>query len=327
MSLMPRRPLSALPARLGRFFFAAAFALALAGCRSNQAPRDSSAKPKLPESSPAASTFSSPRDDLDRPVKLKFPARRVLVIGPGAVETIFALGAGDRIVGRDSGADFPPDIKKVAIVADFNGPFIEACIAQRPDLVLAQGETWNRERIESWQKKIGAPVAALAPTTVTMVQQDADKIAAWLGVPARDLKLGSPLRDARQTPQPTAFVEIGRSPLWTAGQNTLVSDVVARAGFRNVARDVAGYKAFSKEALLQRQPDFYIATGEPKDRARIVSDLKRDAALSGLKCVREGQVLVVPGSFLLRPGPRLQDGIKQIMAAHQAEARSAEVTP
>ena len=324
---MPCRPSPILPTHSGLVLAALSLAVALAGCRSQYTPRDFPGKPGLRSSAQpgsGASTFSSPRDDLGREIKLESPARRVLVIGPGAVETIFALGAGERIVGRDSAADFPPAIKKVAVVADFNGPFIEACIAQRPDLVLVQGETWGRDRVEGWQKKIGAPVAALAPTTVAMVTADKLKIAAWLGVKPRGDSINPLLKSVYPAPRRRAFIEISRSPLWTAGQGTLVSDVVEQGQFRNVAADVSGYKAFSKEALLQRQPDIYITTGKPEDKARILSELKRDAALGALKCVQRGQVLVIPSDFLLRPGPRLRDGIRALQKAAQSPDRPSE---
>jgi iron complex transport system substrate-binding protein len=252
---------------------------------------------------------------LNREIALKAPAKRVVVIGPGAAETIFALGAGSKIVGRDSAADFPEAVKKIPVVADFRGPFVEASVAARPDLVLLQGETWGRERVESWQRKIGVPVAALTPTTVKLVQQDADKIAAWLGVAKRNLDIAQYIKSI---PETRAFIEISRSPLWTAGQGTLVSDVVEQGQFKNVASDVAGYKAFSKEALLQRQPDVYIVTGKPQDKARIIGELKRDPALGALKCVQRGQVLVIPGDYLLRPGPRLKNGIRTLRDAESS---------
>jgi len=175
-------------------------------------------------------------------------------------------------------------------------------------------------------------------------EEDADKIADWMGLKRRDFGFGaysSPSRNiivlknepkdrARggKIPLPTAFIEIGRSPLWTCGKGSLVSDAVERGGFENVASDVAGYKAFSKEALLKRQPQVYIATGDPKDRTRIVSQLQNDAALRGLRCVRDGQVLVIPEGLLLRPSPRLKNGIDLLMAAAaKAELDSVGVKP
>jgi iron complex transport system substrate-binding protein len=110
--------------------------------------------------------------------------------------------------------------------------------------------------------------------------------------------------------------------LWTSGKGTLVSDVVARGGFRNVAGDVAGYKAFSKEALLARAPDFYIAPGKPENKAKIVAELRADPALGALESVRRGQVLVIPGDNILRPGPRLKDGLAALQNAVWADAES-----
>jgi iron complex transport system substrate-binding protein len=121
-----------------------------------------------------------PRDDLNRPVELRAVPQRVAVIGPGAVETVFALGAGDKLVGRDSGTDYPPAALRAPVVGDHKGPNLEQLVAARPDFVIIQGETYGRERLEEWQKQIGVPVAGLAATTVPGVQAGMRKVRTWL---------------------------------------------------------------------------------------------------------------------------------------------------
>lgn len=237
-----------------------------------------------------------PRDDLGREVALQAPARRVIVIGPGAIETVFALGLGKLLVGRDDYADFPPEAKSIAIAGNYQGPSVEKSVALRPDLVIVQGETYDPERAGQWQKQIGVPVAILVATDVSGVEKGMQKIAKWLGQNAKA--------------KPSAFIEIGRSPLYTAGQKTLVGDVLNWSGWKNVAQ-VSGYQPYGLESLLAKQPDVYIVPTKAK-REVVVRQLRENAALSQLKCVRQGRIVVIDPDLVLRPGPRLKSGILQL---------------
>ena len=161
--------------RILRFLPVFCFAL-FAGCARDT---PTSSTPPAPVET-TAQTF--PKDDLGREVNLKSPAQRVVCIGPGATETIFALDAGAQLVGRDQVSDYPAAALKVPIVGDYTGPFIEKVIAAKPDLVIVQGETYDRARAEIWQQRIGAPVAILVPTSVRKFEQDVVKTSAWLGL-------------------------------------------------------------------------------------------------------------------------------------------------
>lgn len=269
-----------------------------------------------------------PLDDLGRTISLKKTPQRIVAIGPGATEMIFALGAGDRLVGRDSSSDYPPGkrprgVQGVPAVGDFNGPFIESTLARRPDFIIVQGETYGRARIEDWQKKTGVPVAALSATSVDGVADGLKKIGAWIDAPVPAQNLASRLYLQRKDPRGvSAFFEVGRKPLWTAGRDTLIDDILTRAGFTNAARDVASYKQYSLETLLAKQPDYYVVTsgrletGEDMrsaldaERVRVLAALRREPGLKGLKAVQNGRVIVVPSDWALRPGPRIYGAIQ-----------------
>lgn len=260
-----------------------------------------------------------PTDDLGRSIALLAPARRVVVIGPGAIETVFALGAAKALVGRDDYANFPPAARQVAIAGDYRGPSVEKCVALRPDLIIVQGETWDRDRVEGWQEQIGVPVAALAATNLAQVRGDFLKIGAWLGRVRQAQALANSLGEGQPAASsaPRAFFEVGRSPLYSAGSGTLVGDVMRAGGFRNVAGDVKGYQPFGLESLVARAPDVYIATSQGAPAATL-RELRSNAALSKLKCIRQGAVIVVNSDWVLRPGPRLRLGIRALAAARNA---------
>jgi iron complex transport system substrate-binding protein len=262
-----------------------------------------------------------PRDDLGRAVNLHAPAQRVVCIGPGAVETIFALGTGKLLVGRDQFSDYPTSTKGIPVVGDYTGPFAEKVVAVRPDLVIVQGETYDKTRADNWQQKIGVPVAVLVPTSVSKVVEGIGKIGRWLECPAAAAKLARgfelELASKNVAGAPHAFFEVQRSPLWTAGKSTLIASVLSAAGIGNVAGSVSGYKQFSTEALLAKEPTLYIVAQNKPDPKRVLRELRQDDVLGKLQCVRKGNIIVLPADWLLRPGPRLQKGI----AALQREAR------
>jgi iron complex transport system substrate-binding protein len=176
-----------------------------------------------------------------------------------------------------------------------------------------QGETWDKARVEAWQSQIGAPVAALVATNLKQIQSDFLKMGEWLGRKAQAQALANSLNiPVGKTKKPLmAFVEVGRSPLYTAGQGTLIDDVLRAGGFSNVAADVKGYQPFGLESLVARQPSVYIAPSV-ESRESLTRQLRASPALSKLKCIREGRVVAIDSSYLLRPGPRLGQGIKQL---------------
>ncbi len=276
-----------------------------------------------PAPAPRVGNFVFPNDDLNRPINLTAPAQRVIVIGPGAVETMFALGADNQLVGRDDYATVPPAAKSVTVAGDFQGPNVEKSVALRPDLIIVQGETYDKSRAENWQTKIGVPVAVLTPRTLQMVREDAIKIGQWTGRAAQARKVVATLSFPSSPPRgPRAFIEIGRSPLYSAGPDTLVGNVIEAAGFANAA-PIKGYQPMNIESLLTNPPDVYIVTSD-KPKAQIIAELRKSPTLSKLDCVRQGRVIVINGDLILRPGPRLKQGIMQLSGVRDQFSGSAK---
>lgn len=259
-----------------------------------------------------------PADDLGRPIKLKQPAQRVVAIGPGLVETLFDLKAEKQLVGRDDFADFPPQAKRVAIGGNFQGPNIEQCLALQPDLVIVQGETSNKGKFDDWQSKLGVPVAALTTTNFADLAKDFRKVGAWVGKSKEAQAMAKEFEGLTPASKnaPRALVQTGDEAGWIAGSGTLVADAISRGGFRNIADDlgIQGYKQINIESVLVKQPDVLIVPSK-KTKPEVLASLRASQALAKLACVQQGHVVVVDGDFLLRPGPRLLQGVQQLRAA------------
>lgn len=263
----------------------------------------------------ATRTMVQVEDGLGRKVEIPTSPQRIVTWGPGATEIVFALGCGARLKGRDSGSDYPPEALEVPIVADALQLQYERVVTARPDLIVAQGETLDRARMDMWQQRTKTPVVAFPAHTVEQVACDIARLGGWLGETEAGQHIARELAAAGEKPAgKKVFIEVQRSPLWTAGRGTLLDDVVRRAGFTNAAADVAGYKPYSMETLIAHQPDYYLLT-MPGDGAAGTAELRRHPLLGRLACVRSRRILVIAPGLLMRPGPRLAEGIRLLARA------------
>src|SRR5207245_9287833 len=110
-----------------------------------------------PRGGAAALTVS---DDAGRLVALAQPARRIVSLSPAVTELLFALGVGDRVVGRTTWCDYPPLARLVPSVGDGLNPNLEAVAARRPDLVVLYRSPLN-QTAAAQLGRLGVPAAVL----------------------------------------------------------------------------------------------------------------------------------------------------------------------
>jgi ABC-type Fe3+-hydroxamate transport system substrate-binding protein len=281
---------------------AAILLLLLAGCRD-----------------PAPPQAAGLTDDAGVAVRLGAPPRRIVSLIPATTELVFALGAGDRLVGRTSWCDFPAEAQAVPDLGNGIGPNIEAVVAARPDLVLLYKSGSNRSAAEQL-RGFGIPTLELA----TDRMEDFDRITRLLGAAlgkreeaeslvvrtARDLDFATVL----PSQPPTVFILAWDRPPMTLGRGSFLSEILERAGARNLFDDLATSSApISIEAVASRNPDFVLVTGsgEPTIAGRVEWRV--------VPAVRDRRFLRIDGSEFNRPSPRIGDAVRRLAA----ELRSA----
>jgi len=276
-----------------------------------------------PAQTPASEGISL-TDSSGRTVTLNGPAQRIVSLAPSNTEILFALGAGDRVVGRDAFSDYPEEAKAVT---DIGGGFgelnMEVILSQKPDLVLASSLT-AEEQIKVLQDA-GIPVFALSNpkdfegmyenlrtvATLTGQQERAETIITGLQqrVAAVDKAL------AGVTERPLVFYEIdGTDPnaVYTPGPESYVHLVITRAGGQNIAADLGGeWPKINLEALIARQPQI-ILLGDAYWGGVTVEAVSARAGWDALKAVREGQVFPFDDNLVSRPGPRMVEGLEAL---------------
>lgn len=236
--------------------------------------------------------------------------QRIVSLKPNITEILFALGAGQRVVGVTTWCTYPPEATTLPRVADYLRPFSERIAAIHPDLVIGSRENSDQQVTESL-KALGAPVHYFSFRTIAETAQSVRDIGALVGekVAAENLaatiaKLSSPRATASSGEGLTAVAIVGYRPLIAVGSGTFLSDVMRAAGFHNIVSDGSlPYPQLSLERLLTLDPD-------------VILDITMGSEVASafwqrypqLKAVQKGQVITLNMDDF-HAGPRLPEAV------------------
>jgi ABC-type Fe3+-hydroxamate transport system substrate-binding protein len=263
-----------------------------------------------PADRPAAAV--SVTDDAGRTVALAAPARRVVSLAPATTELLFALGAGDRVVGRTTWCKYPPEAERVPSVGDGINPNIEAVAARRPDLVLVYRSALNAAAAEQFAR-LGIPTAVLAQDRMADVARHARLLGRLVGRErtgdsiARSLER---LTSARPRPAGVslAFI-VWDNPPTIIGAGSFLDELATLAGARNVFHDIAAPSAnVSLETLAARNPDVVAVIVEPADTNAVPAYAAR-REWQAVPAVRARRFVRLPADLFGRPSPRAPEAV------------------
>jgi ABC-type Fe3+-hydroxamate transport system substrate-binding protein len=268
-----------------------------------------------PACRPAAAPASTSRvvDDAGDTVAVSLTARRVVSLIPATTELLFAIGAGPAVVGRTAWCDYPADAAKVANLGDGIAPNVEAVLASHPDLVILYNSAQNAD-IAGRLRRLG--VAALRLNTDSL--GDVERIGRLLGrltghahaadsmTAVFDTALASATA-AAPLHRPKVLLLVWEQPPMTIGRGSFLSELVERAGGRNLFADVTSSAGtVSIEAVAARDPDLILTT-----TAGPVAFAERPEWQT-VRAVREKRFLPVSGSEFNRPSPRAPAAIREL---------------
>jgi len=259
------------------------------------------------------------------------PPRRVVALAPSAAEVLFALGAAERVVGvSDFAADLPGS-KGKARLGGFS-PDLERIAALRPDLAVVSRDGTDRRAAERLAS-LGIPVVVTDATTLAGVFEDVRRVGAALGLgpEAERLVAGMARRVAaaearaparRGAARTRALAVIWPDPPVVAGPATFVGDLLARAGLENVVPASAGeWPRVGHETLVAWDPRLVIRPDTAENRAAFDAAFGPTSRWRLVPAVRDGRVVVLPGAWLERPGPRLVDALEALVEKLRGASR------
>ena len=281
-------------------------------------------------------------DDRDRELTFPKPPRRVVSLVPSDTLSIFALGAGPRLVGRTRYCVAPAEAERIPNIGGTKDADLEAIAALQPDLIIANQEENTRAQLEALGRR-GIPLYVSFPKTVAAGLNHLAKLARILGVEGdsavRELlrrglrELNAAEQEKRVSPALSAFVPVWRQPLMTCAGDTFISDALSLAGATNAFADrrrlyplsadlgrgdaklVADrdtrYPRITADEVVQRAPELILLPDEPHPFS------EEDAAyFRGLDtpASRAGRVRLCGGRDLMWYGAQSVEGLPRLRA-------------
>ena len=266
-------------------------------------------------------------DQIGRRVTLPAQPQRVITLAPYLTEIVYALGAGDKLVGDTTYCNYPAAAQKVEKVGDTLKPNLDRIIALQPDVVLVS----TASQLEAFAAQLdgqGIAVYVTQPRDLAGVLRSINEIGDLLNARSAAESLSNELQgriegveEAVKDKTPVSvFVQISAQPIYTAGRDSWLTDIVKRAGGKSVTAEVAGeWPNFSAESALAAKPEAVILSSD-----EAMGNSEPAAPLKDSPAVKNKRVYKINGDLLARPGPRLVKGLEEIAQAQHPEAFAVE---
>ncbi len=265
----------------------------------------------------ALASCAPPRYTTEVKMSAGRPVNRVVSLVPSMTEDLFAVGAGDKVVGVSSFTDYPPAAKRLPVIASFASIASERVVALHPDLAIGIDA---QDRLAGDLRRARIRVLLLHDDGYDDIFRNLVTVGAATGHTGEALALVKRLRARTQelvrtvrprARKPAVFVVLGTAPVFTVGHGSYIEHLIDLAGGRNAAADVrAPYARYSAEALVARQPDLLIV-----DPDIHLNEALNRAPWNALRAVKRHHVYTLPDAAILeRPGPRYNEGLAWLIA-------------
>jgi iron complex transport system substrate-binding protein len=253
------------------------------------------------------------------------PPQRIISVAPSITEILFALGAGDRVVGVTTYCNFPEAAKAKPKVGGYTTPSLEAMLALRPDQVIMMK---NRPDVAQKLRQSGIEVVELRPENLAGVYEAIQVIAEKIGAPARGRALVQSIQKqlselapkAGAGPKPKVLFVVGRTPgsvsdLTVVGRESYLSELIGLAGAENVFADTSvPYPQVNMEEVIRRNPDIIIDMGHnemvTESQKQAVKQLWRKFPF--LRAVQRDAVFPISADYFVVPSPRVVNAVRDI---------------
>jgi iron complex transport system substrate-binding protein len=265
-------------------------------------------------------------DEMGRKVEAPDQPKRIIGLIASLVETVYALGLGDRMVGATTWCDYPEAANKLPRVGSYTAPNLERIVELAPDLVLATREgnpPWVVDKLTA----AGIPVYVTAPKDPHQVPESLAKLGLVCGAEEQGKEMARRMRaqyaavaeKLKGAPMRPTLLIIGSKPLISAAKGTLNHELMVMAHALNISADAPGpWPRLSMEFVVQAKPQVVLLSTMERGQ-----NLKREMAywrsMPGVGDRPGVRVVSINSDFIHRPGPRLGTGLETLARAVHPE--------
>jgi iron complex transport system substrate-binding protein len=272
---------------------------------------------------PSESTSSGPitvTDMMGQTITLDAPATKVVALTAADCEIVYALGAGDTVVGCGATCNYPPEVQNVTVVQSGAETNIEEIIALEPQVVFMATMAQTEEQVKGLQDA-GIQVVVSNAEDIDGVYQSIEIIGKVLGKDAEAEDLIQGMKDTfadlkSKVPEGSGgkiYFEVSplQYGLWTAGSGTFMDEMATMLGLENAFSDVSGWAQISEEQVLERNPDYIVTIAMADSGESPVDEILSRSGWEDMTAIKEQHVMAA-GDEMSRPGPRLADAATEL---------------
>jgi iron complex transport system substrate-binding protein len=265
-------------------------------------------------------------DDRGYVLNLTSYPNRIVSLAPSNTEILFAIGAGDKVVGVTNYCNYPYNFSawieagNLTSVGDYWTPNIEAIVTLKPDLTLA---AFAQEEVVNTLRGMGYKVLVLDPANIDDVLKDivlvgraTDKnIEAAILVNDLRRRIDAVVSKVAGAPsRPKVYYEVWYDPLWSVGSESWENELIEKAGGINIfANQSLKYFEASSEAIIERNPDimiFPLGHGSGPPFWGSFDQVKARPGWNAISAVKNDRLYTIDADIVSRPGPRIIDALE-----------------
>ncbi|WP_053020780.1 ABC transporter substrate-binding protein [Staphylococcus haemolyticus] len=252
--------------------------------------------------------------------------KRIVSLMPSNTEILYELGLGKDIVGVSTVDDYPKDVKKGKKQFDTMNLNKEALLKVKPDLILAhESQKGTSKKVLDSLEKNGVKVVYVKDAQsldqtyetfkqigkVTGREHEANELVDETKHNVEKVIKSVPRHHRSQS----VFMEVSSKPeIYTAGKHTFFDDMLPQLDAKNSFSNIEGWKPVDKEGIIKKNPDILIST-EGLSKSDYYKVIKKRDGFRQIKAVKNGRIETVNGDEISRPGPRIDEGLKQLRDA------------
>ncbi len=252
--------------------------------------------------------------------------KRIVSLMPSNTEILYELGLGKDVVGVSTVDDYPKDVKKGKEQFDTMNLNKEALLKVKPDLILAhESQKGTSKKVLDSLEKNGVKVVYVKDAQsldqtyetfkqigkVTGREHEANELVDETKHNVEKVIKSVPRHHRSQS----VFMEVSSKPeIYIAGKHTFFDDMLVQLDAKNSFSNIEGWKPVDKESIIKKNPDILIST-EGLSKSDYYKVIKKRDGFRQIKAVKNGRIETVDGDEISRPGPRIDEGLKQLRDA------------
>lgn len=263
-------------------------------------------------------------DDEGTEVTIGDVPERIISLSPANTEIVYALGAGDRLVGGSAWDQYPPQAADLPDVVTFNsGVIMEQVVDLEPDVVLAAGNFFTPPTDIVRMRELGIPVVVVYAPDVATVMADIELIGDAIGAGdvARDItaemrsSIDAISSAAAQAEPPTVYYELDyfEGTSYAPAPDSFVADMISLAGGDAITTGNSAVFQMPIERLVEADPDV-IVLGDAMF-GHCPDSVAQRPGWGDLEAVDGDAVRPVDGELVTLPAPRLPQGLASLARA------------